>query len=357
MHKADRLLIFSFVATAFVVVVMVAVLNYIIDPLSYFRLPVLYPPQYSSNQRYQNSSLIHQHDYDSVFLGSSLTENFRASYMNQVLGGEWIRLSISGGTAAEFGYTLNCALKAKKTKRCMIDMYWWAYGRTNSMALRTKHGNFPKELYRKNIFDSAQYMLNMDNTLTSIDYAYRIILGHKFPVTDIDTINSWDETSQCGADAVWNFYEKNKYLRFNHAGACSVDQMTNNFMKTIGVEINENPDVMFDLVFFPVTPLYFILMGDILPNYFEFRRLVIDDCSLMPNVVVHDFSTQRAMVSCLNDYRDTHHFRRSVSDAIIRDVFSGSCIVKSGSSAQRRIAIADQIALFEQEHASKLGDD
>ena len=59
-----------------------ATINYLVDPYQYFRLRSPDAPGFLEQARFQNPSLIRHLDYDTLLVGSSLSENFRPSYFD-----------------------------------------------------------------------------------------------------------------------------------------------------------------------------------------------------------------------------------------------------------------------------------
>ena len=62
------------VLPALALAAVVGVFNFVVDPLQFYRQASFYPPQYSSNQRYQNPALARTQDFDTVVLGTSHME-------------------------------------------------------------------------------------------------------------------------------------------------------------------------------------------------------------------------------------------------------------------------------------------
>ena len=90
-------------------VALVAAINFIVDPLQYYRRASWYPPHFSDNQRFQNPGLIRNYDYDTIVLGTSHSENFLASDIARILGRRALKLSISGSSIHEQSLTLRLA--------------------------------------------------------------------------------------------------------------------------------------------------------------------------------------------------------------------------------------------------------
>ena len=62
-----------------------------IDPFQIYRLATRYmPPIDNTTQVYANAGIVRHYDYDSAVVGTSVTENFRPSQMETLLGGRFI---------------------------------------------------------------------------------------------------------------------------------------------------------------------------------------------------------------------------------------------------------------------------
>ena len=74
-------------------IVLLSALVIAIDPFQVYRLATHYvPPIDNTTQVYANAGIVRSYDYDSAIVGTSVTENFRPSQMDEVLGGRFIKL-------------------------------------------------------------------------------------------------------------------------------------------------------------------------------------------------------------------------------------------------------------------------
>ena len=72
----------------------------VIDPFQVYRPATRYlPPIDRTTQVYANAGVARSYAYDSAVVGTSVTENFRPSQMDSLLGGRFIKLCTSAGTA------------------------------------------------------------------------------------------------------------------------------------------------------------------------------------------------------------------------------------------------------------------
>lgn len=59
--------------------------NYLVDPFQQYRVKTFYPIAFK-NERYQNAGLAKNFNYDSLILGTSMTENFLIDKVENDLG-------------------------------------------------------------------------------------------------------------------------------------------------------------------------------------------------------------------------------------------------------------------------------
>lgn len=140
----------------------IIIFNFIVDPFGYYRKPTLYPAFYGLNQRILNLALAKNHTFDSLILGTSMTEQFRVSYVNKLLSANFLKLSLSGGTIYEQSLMFKYAAKYQDIKNVIwgVDLYSLS-GEKESF--RNKNA-FAFYLYDENIFNDIKYLLNIQTT-------------------------------------------------------------------------------------------------------------------------------------------------------------------------------------------------
>ena len=82
----------------------------VIDPFQVYRPATRYlPPIDRTTQVYANAGVARSYAYDSAVVGTSVTENFRPSQMDSLLGGRFIKLCTSAGTAYNHALLMDLA--------------------------------------------------------------------------------------------------------------------------------------------------------------------------------------------------------------------------------------------------------
>ena len=75
-----------------------------------------------TNARHQVAARINNLHFDSIILGTSVTENFSAGETSKKLGGKFANLSIGGGDFVTRSLILEYALKRKNLKKILYSL-------------------------------------------------------------------------------------------------------------------------------------------------------------------------------------------------------------------------------------------
>ena len=88
-------------------------LVYQVDPYIHYHAPHVDRYFYSlDNQRSQNDGISKHFEYDAMITGTSMTENFRTSEMDEIFGCHSIKVPFSGGSFKEINDNVTKALEA-----------------------------------------------------------------------------------------------------------------------------------------------------------------------------------------------------------------------------------------------------
>lgn len=175
------------ILTAFLLV-FVAAVNIAVDPLFQYHKPWFGLEPVIENERYQNAGVIKLFDFDNAVLGTSLSENFRISEVNNTFGGESVKLTMSGSSIYNMTYQMELMIKRREMpKVIMCDMSPILFEAPNNQLKNP----LPTFLYNSYPFDDAEYLWNFS---VLNDFTYQMVmlnLNHNVP--DYDTVYSWVE--------------------------------------------------------------------------------------------------------------------------------------------------------------------
>jgi hypothetical protein len=284
--------------------------NFIVDPLHYYRgLTAINPVFLSSTlQRYLNVGLARNFPYDTVVIGSSLTENFLASHLDKSWGVRAINLSISGSTSYEQQLVLREALRTGKVRDVIWAVDFGFYG--GATRVRDDQAPFPYQMYRH------PAMLNIEYPMSFATLRDSIKILHGYGVGDLDTLYAWYPRFTFSRAAVLKAWggdcsQFGQAYREDQppAPTAFVIAMREAVRQNLAAVVEDYPDVIFHVFFPPATTLYYVpAASGNLHNALPLRRAVAEAVADRPNVLLSDFQADPRLIDALDHYMDMLHF-------------------------------------------------
>jgi len=296
---------------AFLIVFVVGTINYIIDPFHQYRVKTFYPIAYTSKlQRYINPGFAKNYDYDSIILGSSMSENFIIPEVKEILNFKKpIKLCISGTSAYEEALTLKTALKYKKVKNVLYGLDTFLFwGDIN----RVRHGKktFPFYLYDDNILNDYKYLFSLDTLIKSLKILNTIFDDRKKLIYNYNKMYQWQQTipishfSKKYILKKWENRQKQKHINedFKH------------YKKSF--------DTNFIIYFPPYSILAYKLEIEkgIFEESLKFKKYVFEATKNMPNVKIYDFQIAKQITHNLNNYHDLDHYHQRINKWVLEQI-------------------------------------
>lgn len=305
-------------------------LNYVIDPLRFYHHPWVGQPAFSKEQRFQLPALAKHYAYDSIILGSSVTENFKPSMLKASLGWEAMKLSISGATIREEKMIGSLALQTGQVDHVLWGIDYFSL-RGDPMAVREDQGAFPFYLYDHNVWNDFRYLFNVDTARDTASVLWDVVSGASDPIQDLDTMYTWEHSEMFGKDQVlakWHEASKSpakpdQELEMNH--------IKGNIDRNIVAMIAAHPEVEFTLFYPPYSillhKLYYTVDPQLLENEALAKRYLYEQTEGLDNVVIHDFQTIQDITFELDHYKDLAHYSMEINKRIVDYIEQGSYIV------------------------------
>jgi hypothetical protein len=154
-----------------------ALLAVYVDPFQIFHKSFLPGMGLVNNQRFQNAGLINSYladeaeQYDSVMIGSSVSDNFSSADVAASLGwNKSLRLFMDGGDPSQLTLTLQHALRKHRVKHILWEIQPRTYSPPRYF-LPVNDPSFPDYLYNDNRMDDLRYIFNIDTLKLSWTYA------------------------------------------------------------------------------------------------------------------------------------------------------------------------------------------
>lgn len=283
-----------------------------IDPFQVYRLAQDYmPPIDNVTQVYSNAGIARHYAYDSAVVGTSVTENFRPSQMESQLGGQFIKLSSSAGTAYNHALLMNLAFDSHDMRRIVygLDVYSFI-GELDETGT-----DMPMYLYDNNPLNDVQYWLNRSVWGSFLPRCLRA-WGQRQTDALRDTMYAWNDQYTFGPEALWDVSFAPPESRLSQDAY--IDAAQANLDTHLIPFITAHPETEFDIFFPPYSAAEWATMETKgkLDALLALRTLCYDALSGYDNVRIYDFTAKEEWVTDIDNYKDTLHYGAWINDAI-----------------------------------------
>ena len=308
-----------------------------VDPFQIYRLAGLYmPPIDNTTQVYANAGIVRNYAYDSAIVGTSVTENFRPSQMDDLLGGQFIKLCSSAGTAYNHALLMDLAFETHEMKRIVygLDVYSFI------AELDETGTQMPMYLYDHNPFNDVRYWLNRSVLASFLPRCLRT-WGQKQDDSIRDSMYNWAGRDLYGADyALYNAVWGEPETRLT--ADAREKQILDNLHTHLIPFIEKHPETQFDIFFPPYSAAEWSSMESkgTLEAMLAARSLCYDALSAYSNVTLYDFAAKEDWTLDLANYKDTLHYGPWINDAMVEYMAAGEYAV---TSSQQLDAATDAI--------------
>lgn len=319
-------LTFKLLSIIMVSFLVVGVLNYIVDPLQFYRKANFYNPYYYNQTRYQNPAIARTHKYDSIILGTSMAENFSTSQIKNVLKMNAVNLAIEGSSCYEQSLLLNIAQNKTTLKNVIWSLDYCSFNSTPN-SVRDETAKFPYYLYDQNIFNDYKYLFN-SNTINRIleTFTYNAFKVGNERLANIEKRMYWFDFYEYKEERVlqaWNDYGSKINPNNNEY---KWENIKSNIDYNIIPFIKQNPNTNFYFYHAPYSILQyqFFLNNGYLENLIKFKSYLFKETTNFDNVYIYDMQMDFNLISNLNNYKDLAHHSKDINDYIIECIHNGN---------------------------------
>ncbi len=288
-----------------------------IDPFQHYRMATTYTPIADRKiQTYINPGIARYYPFDTLCLGSSMTENTRTTAVRDALGGDPIQLAYRGGSLINFSVAMRAAFETHQLKRVVIclDDY------TLTDGVHFSPTALPFYLYDKNPFNDVYYLFNTDVLLRIRDlYAYN---GYSFSGKnhlDLDMLYNWSDKMIYGKDYVfgsfsfWDMPDVAQYPAHDDQ-----PRLRANLDTHLLPFIQAHPETEFIFYYPPYSILHMYharLFGQLERRLYN-RAYFAEALLAHPNVRLFDFQANRDWIENYDLFTDFTHYSGEVNDAL-----------------------------------------
>jgi len=185
-NKYKKNLVFFFLVSI-ILFILSSFLVYFVDPLQHYRQSKFYKP-YSFEQRYMIWGMLKNYKYDSVLIGTSMTENFTKSNIDNLLNINILKVPIMGSIPHIQSKVFEAAFKNKDLKNVFYGLDLFLFRKNKN----PQNLELPEYLINKSPFDDYKYLLNFKHLFEN---NIKLLLANKFKfkreMVNYDKFYSW----------------------------------------------------------------------------------------------------------------------------------------------------------------------
>ncbi len=308
----------------------------VIDPFHHYHAPWFGMPIVLADGVYQTPGNAVNLEYDSVIVGTSMTENFHVSWFDEELGWNTMKLCYAGASCNDFKAILECVYaNDRQVDHIFMDL--------NDYQLTSPadacYVERPEYLYTINPLDDYRYLYNHDVFVKGIS---RVISAAHGEQSNIETAYTWEDENLFGKDKVLEaslltkeklLAEKEQVLSEENPEerqaakekekAESLQNCQENLNQIIPF-IQEHPETEYIIFFPPYSMLYWeqVVLADELEEKIAVYTHAVEQLLPYENVKIYYFQGEE-FIEDLDEYRDaTHHkpkYNRYVFDCVKED--------------------------------------
>lgn len=313
------------IGTMATVLLLCAVFNVCIDPFFQYHAPWFELPVYLDDAIYQTAGAAKNLEYTDVLMGTSMTENFDATWFDEYAGWDTIKLSYSGARTDDLGAILNQVYEGdRQVNHVFMDIMEYQYT-TNSFEAYAPR---PSYLYDGITLQDVKYVWNYDVMQRGIQVLYD---WHGKRADTMKTAYIWGNEVGFGSQYAFQAAMDTKF-HLKQTGAKydgdweSRKQMCEDNVKNITRYIEMHPETTFIFYVPPYSMLHWeqkYITDDVEGTIKLFRHLM-ELYLQYDNVEVHSFLLEKDIITNLDNYADTAHHTPEINRYIFECVMNGT---------------------------------
>lgn len=309
--------VLSFISLSLIVMMLLMSVVYIYDPFCYYRIP---DNRYIvNNYRFLNAGIAKNADYDSVIIGSSMTQNFNMDSFRKKLGINPIKLTVGAMSIEGMELTYNLVKDSGKAEKIFLCV--------DIPSLNKEKDNlstYATYLYNDTTADDYKYLLGYETwtRLLPISIAFNGMekAGIKLPAFygsyNIDNIGEWHSQAVYDENIVIKNYLKNNTGLSEQDTEGAYERMTENADRIIDIICKDGKEVV--LFFPPYSALFWhnTMKKGLFEDYSAVKSYIVNKVNEMTNVTVFDFQTI-SQTCDLNNYKDITHYSAQINEYMV----------------------------------------
>lgn len=310
-----------------VFLILIASITIVIDPYFHYHTPLefLKYPLNMDTERYQNNGIIRNFSYDAMITGTSMTENFKTSEMDELFGVHSIKAPCSGSSYKEIDSMVSTALKTHPDIKIIVRCLDYSLLIQDKNYSYENEERYPAYMVDNNIFNDVSYVLNKSIICTAdVNVLLNTISGGDS--VNFDAYGNWSKTSGFGKQAVFSTFQRPSEVHEEQTLTEEEKEMVlGNVEQNVIANIKAHPNTQFYLY----VPQYSVCYWDQLIRNGQFdamleaESLQVNELLKYDNVHLFLFSNDFEITTNLDNYRDEVHYGEWVNSRVLQCMKNG----------------------------------
>lgn len=346
MSKKNWLLIVA--SISLILLLFVGATNYLIDPLQHYRKSTWYKTCFCADARYLNPGLARNFEYDSIIIGTSMTENFVPSRIDKRLKIKVMKLSIAGATAYEENLIMATAIDTGKVENIIFGLDAYSFA-GEPKRLRNGVGSVPFHLYDKSYLNDYKYLFNLHTLTFQSRDSLVANLFKREGMLDIDMANNWSRTATFSRENVIKDWQSRGAKKQIDPQRFSFAVLKESFDQNIMPHIKDNPQIQFYIFYPPYSILTWVDISEkgLLEDMLQLNRHVFKATGRYKNVKVYNFQDADHITLNLDNYKDLTHYSPAINDFIIDSIAKEAYLMTEENAEGHFERLREQIKGYE----------
>ena len=344
----------SFLCFLLAILLLLSGAAYIVDPFMQFRSR---DNVYLLEEWYVGGGLIKTYDYDTLILGSSVTQNFDMDVFRQELGVKPLHVGLGGMTPEEMAEFLNLAYDTGKANTYYLCVDLPVLKGDNDPS-RT-----PEHLLKNDLLSRLRYLLSYEVWFRylPVDVALTVLdkLGVELPAKfaykrSIDKLGDWRLDFPNSGEEYLIHHHRNGIFQVSHVDTEGLYEgaieCIDTFFEQCDFEKGEH------IFFFPpYSSVCWIeyQLREQFDIYLQIKQYFIDK-AMEQGVTVYDFQAAELTMDPDN-YRDTIHYMPSINDWMVECFASGDYVVTEENRQTTEEKLIENTNAFRAKYADIFG--
>lgn len=293
-----------------------------VDPYFHYHGPLgcLEYPMNVQRERYINDGIIKHFRYDAMITGTSMTENFKASELDELFGVTSVKVPFSGAQYKEINENVERAAAVNPDLKLVVRGLDLLALLSDKDAVA--YDDYPDYLYDDDLFNDASYLFNKTVVFEDLWPVLRDTWSGTAG-TSFDAYGNWNGLMTFGkANVDASYTRPEKAAAQEGAEALSEEERSRireNLKQNVTDLAEQNPEIAFYLFITPYSIYYWdsVNQNGLLPKMLAAEKEAAEWLLDYENIYLFSFFDEFDMICDLDNYTDYIHYGEWINSQIL----------------------------------------